>query len=227
VNGQTRLSLLNLAVAAGALGVAAVALLQRPTRLTHLQVERLDIVEPDGQLDMTLANTDRLPDPLVAGRTVASDRAGPGMLFFDGKGWEVGGISFGTGKSGEASGHFSFDQFHNDQVVFMTYADDGVRKEAGLHVMDRARQPTIDKLVAEAGRLAGAPAAEREAADKRLANIAAERVFVGSTDENAVVSLADRAGQERIRMRVDPGGDARIEFLDEHGEVVDCLPHPR
>lgn len=226
MTGQTRLSLFSLAVAAGALGVAAVALLQRPTRLTHLAVERLDIVEPDGQLDMTLASTDRLPDPLIAGKTVASDRTGPGMIFFDGKGWEVGGIVYGTDdRSGAAGGHFSFDQFHNDQVVFMTYSDDGVKKQAGFHVMDRARQPTIDKVVAEAGRLASAPAAERAAGEKRLAHIAAERVFVGSTDETALVSLADRAGRERIRMKVDPGGDARIEFLDEHGEVVDCLPH--
>lgn len=225
MNGQTRLSLFSLTVAASALGVAAVALLQRPTRLTHLQVERLDIVEPDGQLDMTLANTDRLPDPIIDGKTLATDRTGPGMIFFDGKGWEVGGIVYGTDKSGAAGGHFSFDQFHNDQVVFMTYADDGKQKEAGFHVMDRARQPTIDKLVAEEARLASAPVAEREAAEKKLEHLAAERVFVGSTDETARVSLADRAGRERLRMTVAPGGDACIEFLDERGEVIDRLPH--
>ena len=52
-------------------------------------------------------------------------------------------------------------------------------------------------------------------------------MFVGSTDETARVSLADRAGRERLRMTVAPGGDASIEFLDDKGEVVDRLPRPR
>lgn len=225
---QSTVTLAALSVAVAALGVAAVALLYRPAPdRTHLQVERLDIVEPDGQVVMTLANTDRLPDPLIAGKTVGTDRTGPGILFFDGKGWEVGGISYGTADDGSAGGHFSFDQFHNDQVVFMTYSDDGKEKQAGLHVVDRARQPTLDKLLAEAARIEGLPSAERQAAEQRLSSLAAERVFVGSTDETAIVSLADRAGRERIRMTVDPAGEAGIEFLDERGEVVDRLPHPR
>src|SRR4029453_8202913 len=104
--------------------VLAVAMLQaQPARqrFTELDVERLNVVEPDGQLVLSMANTARLPDPLVGGKTVETSRTGPGLIFFDGKGWEVGGLIYGT-RGGDAAGaHCSFDQFHNDQVVYMNY----------------------------------------------------------------------------------------------------------
>jgi hypothetical protein len=85
---QSTACVVSLAVAVAALGVAAVALLYRPVPdRTHLQVERLDIVEPDGQVVMPLANTDRLPDPLIAGKTVGTDRTGPGAPAASASAW--------------------------------------------------------------------------------------------------------------------------------------------
>jgi hypothetical protein len=107
-------------VVAVAVAVAAFQAPQGKGRYTELDVERLNVIEPEGQLVLTLANSGRLPDPLIAGKTVETGRTGPGMIFFDGKGWEVGGLTYHTRVTANgyrAGGHFSFDQFRNDQVV--------------------------------------------------------------------------------------------------------------
>ncbi len=221
-------ALAGLAVAVASLATAAAALVlvreRCPDRIAALTVERLDVVEPDGQLVMSLGNSRRLPQPLIAGRTVETGRSGPGIIFFDGKGWEVGGLIYRTSAS-DSGAHLSFDQYRNDQVVVLEYTDDGAQKSAGLHVHDRARKPDMVELLALAKRLERATPAERATAEKELEHIAAERVFIGSTDETATVSLADRAGNDRIRMVVDPAGAAHIDFLDAAGTVVERLPH--
>jgi hypothetical protein len=197
-------------------------------RFTELDVERLNVIEPDGQLVLVLANTERLPDPLIAGRTVETGRTGPGMIFFDGKGWEVGGLTYSTRETEEgyrASGHLSFDQFRNDQVVYLNYADDGTNKAAGLYVVDRAREPHIDELLRLRDRMEGASEEERQAIQAQLAGSAAQRIFVGSRDDTAMVSLRDRSGRDRIRMFVDAEGPARLEFLDTEGNVVQSFPN--
>lgn len=196
-------------------------------RFAKLEVERLDVVEPDGQLVLTLANTDRLPDPLIDGRTVETGRTGPGVLFYNGKGWEVGGIGYGTRETEDgyvAGSHFAFDQYHNDQVVYLNYSDDGSHKSAGLHVVDRARELTADRLVEMREEMQQATPEAREALVEEFRASVAQRVFVGSRDETAMVQLRDLAGRERIRMFVDPEGAARLELLDEEGEVVASLP---
>src|SRR5262245_13393667 len=54
----------------------------RRARFAEVDVERLNVVEPDGQLVLAMANAARLPEPLIAGRTVKSGRTGPGLIFF-------------------------------------------------------------------------------------------------------------------------------------------------
>lgn len=49
-------------------------------------------------------------------------------------------------------------------------------------------------------------------------------MFLGSTDRTAAVLLRDPEGRPRIRLAVDSAGAARLEFLDEAGEVVQALP---
>jgi hypothetical protein len=196
-------------------------------RFTELTVERINVVEPDGQLVMAIANRERLPDPLIAGKTVETPRTGPGMIFFDGRGWEVGGLTYSTRQTEKgygASGHFAFDQFRNDQVVYLNYQDNGTRKSAGLYVVDRARSPRIDEILAMREQAQKATPEEKKVLEDKMRGASAQRIFVGSEEENAMVRLRDRAGRDRIRMSVSPQGVAQLEFLDEAGKVVERLP---
>jgi hypothetical protein len=196
-------------------------------RFTEIDVERINVIEPDGQLVLVLANTERLPDPLIDGETVETGRTGPGMIFFDGKGWEVGGLVYNTRETEEgyeAGGHFSFDQFRNDQVVYLNYQDNGTNKAAGLYVVDRAREPRIDEILRMRDELEGASEEDVAAFQQRLAGTAAQRIFVGSRDETAMVRLRDRSGRDRILLYVDAEGAARLEFLDTEGKIVQSFP---
>ena len=193
---------------AGAIVAVSVVLsmgLQAPTdkpRFTEIDVERLNVVEPDGQLVLSMANTARLPQPILDGKVVNTSRTGPGLIFFDGKGWEVGGLIYGTnqkGDTGTAYAHLSFDQYHGDQVVYLHHEGDsqGSRNSSGLHVVDR---------------------------EPGMQGKGIERVFVGSLNDHALIRLRDLAGRDRIRLVVDPAGDARLEILDASGKVVTRLP---
>jgi hypothetical protein len=58
----------------------------------ELQVQRIDIVEPNGTLRMVVSNHDRLPGVIVKGKeTPPSDRPQAGMLFYNNEGSENGG----------------------------------------------------------------------------------------------------------------------------------------
>jgi hypothetical protein len=51
------------------------------------------------------------------------------------------------------------------------------------------------------------------------------RVFVGkSRNRDAVLSLDDARGRERLRLIVTADGNARIEFLNEQGKPTRTLP---
>ena len=51
-----------------------------------------------------------------------------------------------------------------------------------------------------------------------------QRLFVGSRDGTAQVQLRDTRGRERIRLFVNEADEARLEFLDQMGEVVAVYP---
>ncbi len=68
-----------------AFGVLAFsAFTQTRQKIDELTVERLNIVEKDGQLVAVMANTDRMPDPIVGGKSFKTERP-PGMALPRGK----------------------------------------------------------------------------------------------------------------------------------------------
>ena len=107
-------------------------------KFTVLDVERINIVEPSGRLAMVMANAERLPGPILEGqelpRELSSGRQGSaGMLFFNARGDEVGGLTFrGQESNGTytAGSIMAFDQFKQDQVVTVQYSDRGTSRSA-------------------------------------------------------------------------------------------------
>src|SRR5882762_6255352 len=79
-----------------AFGVLAFsAFTQTKQKYDELSVERLNVVEKNGQLVAVIANTDRMPDPVVGGKTFKTERP-PGIIFNNGIGNEGGGLAFGV-----------------------------------------------------------------------------------------------------------------------------------
>jgi hypothetical protein len=217
------------------LGVAAFAA-PRKTRFGEIDVERINIVEPDGKLRLVIANRPRSPGPIARGKPFGYPGGSrPGMIFFNDEESETGGFIW-QGKKGadgrvQASQHLSFDQFDQDQVMFLQYIDEGGQRLVGLTVADRADIPITD-VVARKEAIDRMPegAGKTEALRKLQEPIAgaplmARRVFVGRDRQKAAtLVLSDPMGRPRLKLQVDAAGAPRLEFLDEHGKVTRAFP---
>ena len=205
------------------------------TKFEEIDVERINIVEKDGKLRMVISNAERQHPGVIDGRTLERKRPA-GMLFFNEKGDEQGGLSFNGNQAadgkGSASGLLAFDRFNQDQTVAIQYGESGGRYYSGLRVWDRPDRslgPVVDELK-KIEKMGAGP--EKTAAMQKLQEMAApgasERAFVGRDRENAsVVRLNDAKGKTRVKLSVDAAGAPKLEFLDEAGKVTYSLPAPK
>src|SRR5207244_11761834 len=105
----------------GTLSVAAFRQAAQKTKFTEIDVERINILEPDGKYRMVISNRPRSIGPIYKGKPFGYEGGGrPGIIFFNDEGTENGGLTF-TGRRGAdgkytSSTHMSFDQFDQDQV---------------------------------------------------------------------------------------------------------------
>ena len=225
--------------AAGTTAAIALVLLcganeaNRKQKFEEIDVQRINVVEADGRLALVIANAPRLPNPIIGGKERKTGRTGPGMLFFKGKGDECGGLIYRSReKDGriEAYAHLSFDQYKNDQVVYVSYKDDGTKRSSGFYVMDRPPHPDIEEQVRMMEALDRATGGEKERLERKIreararGDFGAERIFVGSLDRTAMVRLRDTADRNRVRIYGDSANVARMEFLDENGKLVYSVP---
>ncbi len=209
---------------------------ERKASFEQIDVQRINIVGPDGQNQMVISNRQLIPEAIIDGKTFESHgrHDSAGIIFYNSEGDEDGGLAFGSKKTANgyaADGDLMFDQHKQDQTVGIEYSDDNGKRRAGFHVWDR---PDLDlaQMVEHFQAVQGMPAGpEKDAAMKQLQEEAkngdygATRLFAGKTpDEDATVYLCDAKGQARLRLSVSAAGNARIDFLDESGKVTYSLP---
>ena len=126
----------------GSLSLAAFRQNAQKAHFSEIDVERINIVEPDGKLRMVLSNRPRSIGPIYKGKPFGYKGGGrPGIIFFNDEGTENGGLTFtgtrdSTGKYSASSG-LSFDQFDQDQVVYLQYNDNNGQRRMGFVVADR------------------------------------------------------------------------------------------
>jgi hypothetical protein len=202
-----------------------------PTKMDELTAQRVNIVDADGTLRLVLAGKDRMHPGVLDGKVIDRPRPVAGLIFFNDQGDEVGGLTV-TGQERDgvrrANALLAFDQLKQDQTIAIAYSEANGQRSTGLTVWDRPDvrlSELIDKLNA-AQKIADATARD-EAIKAARASMppSPRRVFVGkNTDRSAAIMLADAAGKPRINLQVDADGQARIEFLDAEGKVIQRLP---
>lgn len=231
---EQRVRVLEVYAAAVTLILAALVLaafVRSKQTLKEITVERLNVVDKNGQLRVVIANSDRMPDPIVNGKPFKTQRP-PGIVFYNGLGDEDGGIVFGAVAAKDkygAYGGLSFDQYKQSQIVALTYNDHSGSRQAGLTVWDRPDAPISESIAKREAVDKMSEGSEKDLAKSRLQeeDSSPTRVFVGKDkDRNSVVRLYDASGKPRISMVVDAAGAARIDFLDENGKVTSTLPRP-
>ncbi len=219
--------------------IAALSAFQssRKTRFDEIDVQRINVVEPDGKLRMVISNTPRSIGPIYHGKPFGYPGGRrPGIIFFNDEGSENGGLAFGGSRDPDgtyhASSQLAFDQFDQDQVLYLSYNDDNGQRRLGLTVADRAVTPLYDLVMRKDSidQLPDGPA-KKEALARLMGPVDgkpmfAQRVYVGrDRSRAAIINLSDPEGRPRLRLAVDSLGRASLEFLDASGQVTARLPN--
>jgi hypothetical protein len=223
-------------VLVGALTVTAFRQTAQKTRFTEIDVERINIVEPDGKLRMVISNRPRSIGPIYQGKPFGyAGGTRPGIIFFNDEGSENGGLTF-TGRRRDdgtysSSVGMSFDQFDQDETLTLRYSDENGRKTTGINIAERDERNIYDLVLQRDSINRIADSTTRAAALQRLLGprngvpLVASRVYLGrGRDRSALLNLSDPNGRPRLRLRVDSLGKASLEFLDENGTVTSRLP---
>lgn len=199
-------------------------------KFTEIDVERLNVREKNGQLLLTIANSDRMPDPIINGKTWKTERPA-GMLFYNGLGDENGGLVFGAVEGGGKYGAFqglTFDKYKQTQTMALIYNDHSGKYRAGLQIWDRPDVP-LNEIVIKREEIQKMPDGEaKTAALKKLdeENFSPTRVYVGkNANKESEVTLYDANGKARIKMLVGAEGNPKLDFLDADGKVTYSLPN--
>ena len=198
-------------------------------RFQEIDVERINIVEPDGRVALVLANKERLPGPVVDGKTY--ERVGlksPGILFYNHKGNESGGLRTASSETDGkyvAGAGLAFDKYDRDEVIGMRYNEENGNRTAALRILDQPDAPPGEQRSNFERAKALPPGPERDALRRQA--VANQRVLIGTSgDKAAAVTLFDGNGRPRIRLSVTVDGEAKLEFLDANGHPQEVLPGP-
>ncbi|MFN4091515.1 MAG: hypothetical protein ACK4FG_01300 [Brevundimonas sp.] len=193
-----------------------------PARFTEIDVQRINVREPDGTLRMVISNQTSFPEIPYRGREIPHPgRDTAGMLFMNEEGTEVGGLIFG-GKDEDgvrsSGGSLTFDGYEQDQTVQLMGSQRGQRRVSGLVVTDRPEEP-IDYAVLE--RLEGLSPEAQQAAMVSANMGGSQRAFLGRQGSGASeLVLRDAGGKARLVLSVAADGTARIAFMDETGRTT-------
>ncbi len=212
-------------ICTGALAVAAFShTLERPT-FKEIDVERINIVESDGRIRMTLSSAGRSPGWVHHGKLIPGRPKNAGMIFYNDEGEEDGGLLFGGKKIGDSVaswGHLSFDQYNQDQDFSIDLNEKDGKREESLRFLDRPNTSLWDQVAKAQAIDSTMPAGPaRDSVKAALFGGVAQRVYVGRSDDKvAMVRLSDGSGHPRLRLTVDSAGAASIDFLDRTGNVT-------
>ena len=198
----------------------------------QIDVQRINLVEPDGKIRMVISDKARFPGSYVNGSEFPrSDRKTTGMIFIDDDGTEMGGLIFGgvkdTNGKVSSNGHLSFDQYMQDQTFSIDAGEDSGKRWSAITISDRGDYPITEALEA-AQRIRGLPEDQRAAEWKKFAATHPgdhTRIAFGrATDKSAVLRLKDLEGHDRLVIQVAADGSPIIKFLDGEGKVISQLP---
>ena len=120
------------------------------SKFGEIDVERINIVEPDGSLRMVISDRTRFPGLILRGKGIRMTGKTAGALFFNDEGTENGGLIFGGKKEKDGTtssyGHLSFDAYEQDQVFTIDAGHERGKKRSGMAIIDRPDYPILEAI---------------------------------------------------------------------------------
>ncbi|MDR4890572.1 MULTISPECIES: hypothetical protein [unclassified Chryseobacterium] len=212
-------------------------------KFTEIDVERINIVEKDGTVKMIITNVDKFPtgeDKINGNPTNKTRKKRSGMLFFNEDGIECGGFIYDGQKNqnGHSSGlSLTYDQYDGDQVMQILTQDykkgDKRVVSSGLYFNDRPSKESqlrTGQIMAELNQIKDPEAAQKKYKEYEQQGLigGAPRMMLGKTkDEHNGLFLFDSKGKPRARFCVDKNNEAKLDFLDDNGNVTSSFPEKK
>jgi hypothetical protein len=194
-----------------------------------LTARRIDIVEPDGTVRLTISNRADFPGAWNRRKQYPRPdrRDAAGMLFMSEEGTEQGGFLWGAGELPDGSiqnhSHLSFDQYEENQIFAIDAGQEGAEKFSQITMTDQGDFPiqekrkaneNIDKLPANEQKAAWAKFFATHRHDVR-------RLALGRSRDGSVgLELRDQNDRVRLALSVRPNGEPILEFFNKDGKVV-------
>ncbi|UPQ78192.1 hypothetical protein M0M57_11215 [Flavobacterium azooxidireducens] len=211
-------------------------------RFNEIDVERINIIEPDGTVKMIITNVGRFPngkDTINNRPTNVNRKKRSGMLFFNEDGIECGGFIYDGQKKG--NGHSSglsltYDQYDGDQVMQLLTQDytEGEKRRvtSSLVFNDRPAKETQQRnheisMEIEALRQKNPAEAQKKLQEYEAQGLigGAPRIMLGqSRSQNNGLFLFDDKGMPKAMFYVDKENKAKLDFFDDKGTVIASFP---
>lgn len=198
--------------------------------IKHLRAEKIEIVEPDGSVKLSLFNKENLPPAVINGKKLSRQGGGEsGLMFYNTEGEECGGLTY-SGQEGLNELSMSFDKYKQDQVVQLSYIQ---RKNGqhtkGLTIFERPVFPINQTMT----RIDSIRNIKDTAEQHRVLNqLSAEgffgytRMFAGQQGQRTGVFVRDDKGRVRLEMIVNEKNEPEILFYNEKGAVIKKYGQP-
>ena len=202
----------------------------KKTKFKEIDVERINIVEKDGKLDMVISNQARQHPGISGGKIIERTHPRPpGMIFFNQAGDEMGGLVFGENGGKGHFGSLTWDKVLGDQTIgFRHLESDNGTYQMGLEMWQQPDIPGNDMVEKIKAARKITDEKERDAAFQKMIDdgeLTTNRLFLGKRrDNSAMLMIGDLKGNPRINISVAADGNPKLEFMDEKGEVIYSLP---
>jgi hypothetical protein len=209
-------------------GLWAFAAMRDP-KFGIITARRINIVEPDGTVRLTISNRADFPGGWIHKKESPRPdrRDAAGMLFMSEEGTEQGGLIWGAGQLPDGTienhGHLSLDQYEENQIFALDAGQEGKDRFSRITIADQGDYPVEEKRKAEdqIGRL---PVDKQDTAWEAFFATHrhdVKRLVLGRGPDGSVgLNLRDGNGQVRIVLEVQSDGKGVLQFLDESGKVV-------
>ena len=201
----------------------------RDPRYGIITARRINIVEPDGTVRLTISNRADFPGGWIHKKESPRPdrRDAAGMLFMSEEGTEQGGLIWGAGQLPDGTienhGHLSFDQYEENQIFALDAGQEGKDKFSRITLSDQGDYPVEEKRRAE-DRIGKLPDDKQDAAWEEFfathRHDVARLVMGRNPDRSVGLRLLDQNGKPRIWLGVQSDGKAVLQFFDDEGKVI-------
>lgn len=164
----------------------------------EISVKRINIVDDRGRNRIVIANQEHMPNPIIGGKEYQRRMAPAGIIFYNEKGDEVGGIAMSE-TNGSGLQALAFDYSNADAIGILSQNDvaGGKNFMAGLIINDKD--------------LSGKPGS----------NISRMRLSTENGNAGLIINGPDE--KPRITIMVDSMGTPLIQVHDANGKVRNAL----